>query len=61
MKNKSRGFLDVDLYQGAFGAVSVKAIFSIYAREMNKNAKEMKEVTFKECVNTLRKLKKNGQ
>lgn len=55
-KNQKKRFLEVDLWQKAFGEVSVKAIYDIYSQKFNVDPRNMKKYKFSHCVNLLRKL-----
>lgn len=55
-KGTKKRFLQVDVWQRAFGEVSVKAIYDIYSQKFNVEPRNMRKYQFPHCVNALRKL-----
>ena len=57
-KNKKprKRFIAVDVWRSQFGPVSVRAIYDVYAQKFNVETHNMKNYSFSDCVNGLRKL-----
>jgi hypothetical protein len=55
-KSRRSNFIAVDVWRSQFGPVSVRAIFDIYRQKFNVEIHNMKDYSFQDCVNGLRKL-----
>ena len=55
-KKQRKRFLAVDVWRSQFGPVSVRAIYDVYAQKFNVEMHNMKNYSFSQCINALRKL-----
>ena len=55
--NKTK-FLSVDVWKSSFGNVATKAVFEIYAKTFDIEKTDMKNHSFRDCVDALRQLEK---
>lgn len=55
-KKARRKFTDVDVWQKEFGSISVRAVFDVFSTKFKVETHNMKNYSFSDCVNALRKL-----